>query len=184
MRVWLMAAVGVLVGGSVLAVGAQEVRGRREPAGRPDPVALRAELGLSDEQAAQVQKMTTDGRKQAIRQRADLAVARIELEELMRAPAVDQKAIDAKVKAIGDLQAAQLKARTDQRLALRRLLSPEQQEKMERLLREKRAGRGPRPAGARRDRRPTRPGAPVPPPGPGGPWSEEDDNPAPPEPER
>ena len=186
MRVRTMAAVGVLaVAGSVLAVGAQETPGRRQAAGRPAPAALRAELGLSDEQATQMQKMRTDGRKEAIRQRADLAVARIELEELINAPAVDQKAIDAKIRAIADLQAAQLKARTDQRLAMRRLLSPEQQEKMKQLQRER---RGPRRAGAWRDRRPARTGAPTPPPGQGGPqggpWSEADDQPAPTEPER
>jgi Spy/CpxP family protein refolding chaperone len=182
MRMRLMAAVGTLaVAGSVLAVGAQEARERRQPGGRPDPAALRAELGLSDEQAAQMQKMRVDGRKEAIRSRADLAVARIELEELMNAPNVDQKAIDAKVKAIADLQAAQLKARVDQRLALRRLLSPEQQEKMKQLQQQR---RGPRPAGAWRDRRPGRDGAPIPPPGPGGPSSDENDEPVTTEPER
>src|SRR5512134_350626 len=125
MRVQLMAAVAVVaVAGSVVA---QAARGRRAPR-RPDPAALRAELGLSDEQAAQMEKIGADGRKLAIRQRADLAIARIELEELMNAPVVDQKAIDARVKAVADLQAAQLKARTDQRLALRRILTPEQQE--------------------------------------------------------
>jgi len=181
MRVRLMAAVGALaVAGSVLAVGAQEVRGRRQPEGRPDAAALRAELGLSEEQAAQIQKLRADGRKQAIRHRADLAIARIELEELMDASVVDQRAIDAKVKAVADLQAAQLQARTDQRLALRRLLSPEQQEKMKQLRQQRR----PRAARAGRDGRPGRAGAPLPAPKPGGPRSDEDDEPATPEPER
>jgi Spy/CpxP family protein refolding chaperone len=187
MRVRSMAVAGALaLAGSVLAVGAQEARERRAAGtpGRPDPAALRAELGLSDEQAAQMERMGAEGRKQAIRQRADLAIARLELEELMNAPVVDQRAIDAKVKAIADLQAGQLKARTDQRLALRRLLSPEQQEKMKQLLRQRRAERGARPAGAWRDRRPGRTGVALPPPGPGGPWPEGDEDPAPPEPER
>ena len=184
MRVRLMAAAAVVAAaGSVVAVMAQEARGRRAP-GRPDPAALRAELGLTDEQAAQMEKTWADGRKLAIRQRADLAIARIELEELMNAPVVDQKAIDARVKAVADLQAAQLKARTDQRLAMRRILSPEQQEKMKQLLKQRRAERGPRPADWR-GRRPARSGAPAP--GPGGPWpgqSEENDDPAAPEPPR
>ena len=184
MRMW--AAAGVLVvAGTVLAV-AQE-RGQARLAGRPDRARIEADLGLSPEQSAQLAKMRTDGRKQAIRQRADLAIARIELQELMDAPVVDQKAIDAKVKAIADLQAAALKARTDQRLALKRVLTPEQQEKMKQLMRTRRAERGARPAREWRGRGPAGPGpggmAPVPP-GPGGPWDEEDEDPPSPEPER
>jgi len=187
MRMQLLAVAGVLaVGGTVLAATAQE-RPRR--AGRPDLAALRSELGLSAEQAAELKKLHAEGRKQAIRGRADLAIARLELAELMDAPVVDQKAVDAKVKAVSDLQGAALKARTDQRLAMRRLLSPEQQEKMKRLMRESRAPREPRPARAWRGRRggTPGPGEPLPPPGPRGPWAdgedEEDEFPSP-EPER
>ena len=92
--------------------------------GRPDPATIQAELGLSADQAAQLKKLRDDGRKQAIRQRADLAIARIELEEAMDAPSVDEKLVAARVKAVSDLQASSLKARTDQRLAMRRLLTP------------------------------------------------------------
>jgi hypothetical protein len=83
----------------------------------------------------------------------------------MEAPVVDQKAIDAKVEAISGLQAAGLKARTDQRLALRRVLSPEQQEKMKQLMRENRGPRGPGRRG--RARRRPRPRAAASAPGPG-----------------
>jgi Spy/CpxP family protein refolding chaperone len=184
MRVQLWVATGCLVAaGAVLAV-AQE-RGPARRGGRPDAAALQAELGLSAEQATQMKKMWADGRKQAIRQRADVAIARIELEELMDAPVVDQKAIDAKVKAMSDLQAASLKARTDQRLAMRRLLSPEQQEKMKQLMHRNRAERGPRPAGDWRGRQPGHGSGMtgMTPPGPGGPLSEDEDDLAP-EPER
>ena len=90
----------------MLAAAAQERPRRAGRDGRPDLATLQAELGLTAEQAAQLQKAWADGRKQAIRQRADLAIARIELEELMGAPVVDEKAIDAKVAAISGLQAA------------------------------------------------------------------------------
>jgi Spy/CpxP family protein refolding chaperone len=183
MRMRLLAVAGCLVVAGAVLVAAQERGAARRP-GRPDPAALQAELGLSAEQAAQMKKLWVDGRKQAIRHRADLAIARIELEELMDAPVVDQKAIDAKVKAMSDLQASGLKARTDQRLAMRRLLSPEQQEKMKQLVRRNRAERGPRPAGAWRERQPGRSGPGMPPPGPGGPSSEDEDDPPSPEPQR
>ena len=183
MRVQLLVVTGALVvAGAVAAVGAQE-RGparRAERVGRRDPAAIQAELGLSADQAAQLKKLRDDGRKQAIRQRADLAIARIDLEEAMDASSVDEKVVAARLKAVSDLQASSLKARTDQRLAMRRLLTPEQQEKMKQLMRQGRTER----AGARQGRRPGRHQALRPPAGPGGPWSNEiEDLPAP-EPER
>ena len=170
------------MGATVLVATAQERPRRAGREGRPDFATLQAELGLTAEQAAQMQKARADGRKQAIRQRADLAIARLELEELMGAPVVDQKAIDAKVAAISGLEAAGLKARTDQRLALRKMLSPEQQEKMKQLMRENRGPRGPRPARSGREGRPGSPGQP--PPGQGGPWAGEADELPSPEPLR
>lgn len=183
MRMKVLAGLGILVmGGTVLVATAQERPRRAGREGRPDFATLQAELGLTAEQAAQMQKARADGRKQAIRQRADLAIARLELEELMTAPVVDQKAIDAKVAAISGLEAAGLKARTDQRLALRKMLTPEQQEKMKQLMRENRGPRGPRPARSGRERRPGSPGQP--PPGQGGPWAGELDELPSPEPLR
>jgi Spy/CpxP family protein refolding chaperone len=182
MRVQVLTAAGALaVAGTVLVAAAAQERPRRE--GRPDRAAIQAELGLSADQAAQLKKLRIEGRKQAIRQHADLAIARLELAELMDAPTVDEKAVAAKVKAISDLQAAALKARTDERLAMRRLLSPEQQEKMKQLMQRNRRERGPRPGPAWRHRQPATGEAP-PPPGPGGPWSDGDDGPPLPEPER
>jgi Spy/CpxP family protein refolding chaperone len=181
MRMKVLVVAGVLVAaGAVAAMSAPERRPARRQGG-PAPAVIQAELGLSAEQAAQVAKLRADGRKQAIRQRADLAIARIELQELMDAPSVDEKAVAAQVKAISDLQAASLKARTDQRLAMRRLLSPEQQEKMKQLMRQGRKER----SGARRERRLGRPGAQAPRPraGSGGPWFEEIEDPPPPAPE-
>jgi Spy/CpxP family protein refolding chaperone len=166
MRVRVLAVAGVLVvAGAVSAVSAQGRRPARQ--GRPHAAAIQAELGLSAEQAAQMKKLRAEGRKQAIRQRADLAIARIELEGLMGAQSVDEKAVAAQVKAISDLRAASLKARTDQRLAMRRLLSAEQLEKMQQL---ERRGHRER-AGARRGRHLARPGwrAPHPSAGSGGP---------------
>lgn len=151
MRIRLWTAAGLLVvAGAVVAV-AQE-RPRRE--GRTDRPALRAELGLSAEQAAELQKLRVEGRKQAIRHRADLAIARLELQELMDAATVDEKAVAAKVKAISDLQAAALQARTSQHLAMRRLLTPEQQEKMKQLAPRGWGDRGPRSGRAWRQRQP------------------------------
>jgi Spy/CpxP family protein refolding chaperone len=174
MRVRLLAVVSILaVAGIVVAAAAQE-RPRRP--GRPDAPALEKELGLSADQAAQLKSLRAEGRKQAIRQRADVAIARLELEELMDAPTVDEKAVAAKVKAISDLQAAALQARTSQRLAMRRLLTPEQQAKMKQL--------APRRGRALRPGRAGRAGRGMAAPGPRGPWWDAGDEPPVPEPER
>jgi len=114
-----------------------------------DPARMQAELGLSDDQVAQLQKMRADGRSQAIRRHADLRIAQGELNDLLRAPAIDEQAINAKVKQVTDLQAAATRERIDQRLAFRRVLTPEQAEKMQSLASERRReGRGGRHRGA------------------------------------
>jgi Spy/CpxP family protein refolding chaperone len=166
MRVWTVVGV-VALAGSVVFATAQEPRRQ----GRPDRATLEKELGLTADQAAQLRKLRAEGRKQAIRQRADLAIARLELQELMDGPTVDEKAVTAKAKAIGGLQAAAFEARTSQRLAMRRLLTPEQQEKLKQL--------APRRRGAGAGRRGAGPAFP----GPRG-WEEDDATPSPAEPER
>jgi Spy/CpxP family protein refolding chaperone len=180
MKVLSWTAAGALVLAGTVVATAQE-RPRREA--RPDRAAIQAELGLSADQAAQIEKLRVESRMQAIRQRADLAIARIGLQELMNGPTIDEKAIAVKVKAISDLQAAGLKARVDERLAMRRVLTPEQQEKMKQLMRQHRQDRGARPGRAWRGGRPGA-GTPPPAPGLGGPWSEEGDAPPVPEPGR
>jgi Spy/CpxP family protein refolding chaperone len=125
---------------------------------------IQAELGLSEDQVAQLQKMRSEGRRESIRRRADLRIAQGELHDLLRAPAVDENAIDAKVKQVTDLQAASTRSRVQHRLALRQILTPEQLEKMESL------GRGHRREGWRGKHRGRRgPGSPGPAgePGPG-----------------
>lgn len=129
---------------------AADGRGRMERPERGqgrDWAALRSEVGLSDEQAAELRRLRTEERKQAIRRRADLAIARVELDEALEAPTVDEKLIATRVRAVSDLQAAELRARVDRRLALRKVLTPEQQDKLRQLQREGRE-RGGRRRGA------------------------------------
>jgi len=171
-RMWTLAGV-LAVAGTVALATAQERPGRPGP---PDRASVEKELGLTADQAAQLRKLRVEGRKQAIRNRADLAIARLELRELMEARTVDESAVSAKVKAIAGLQAAALEQRTSQHLAMRRLLSPEQLEKMKQLAPRGRRGQGP----ARPGRRAPGMGAPG---GGAPPWEEDDAVPVP-EPER
>jgi Spy/CpxP family protein refolding chaperone len=122
---WL--AVLVLVAGAGLA--------EADPGGPRGPrdVDVRQQLeeaGLSAEQIEQLRKIRADEQKASLRMRAELKVARLELRELLDATAVDPAAIEARMKRIGELEAALLKARVDARLAVRGVMTPEQHEKV------------------------------------------------------
>ena len=121
--------------GTVLAVTAQAGprRGRDWRGERPGPAVLDQQLGLSAEQAAKLQALRQEGRKEAIRRRADLQLARIELDEALNAASIDEKLVAEKLQSLNRLQAAALQARVDQRLACAKVLTPEQRAKMRQL---------------------------------------------------
>jgi Spy/CpxP family protein refolding chaperone len=166
-----LALLGILGVGGVALAQRPEAAQPGPPHGRSHMSMMKQELGLTDEQVGQLRKLHSDQRRAAIRRRADLRIARMDLDELLNAATVDEKALGTKMKEIGDLQAAALKARVDSRLALRKVLTPEQLQKMKEL----------RPAARRGERgfrgRQGRP--PMPPPGPGGfgPGDEPEDEP-------
>ena len=166
MRKGLLAGLGIVaIGAATVVAGAQAVpAGREGRGGGPGPARMQRELGLSDAQATELRRLRSDERKEAIRRRADTQIARMELEEALDAPTLDEKRVTLKAKALSDLQAAALQARVDRRLAMRKLLTPEQQEKLRQLGHE---GRGARRVGRARGR--GRAGAPpAGGPGPGG----------------
>ena len=148
MRVKMLAAVVVVAG--VAALTGAELRGQ-EPrqARRAGFAGLANDIGLSAEQQDSIRRIHTDARKAGIRRNADLRIARMELDELMGAATLDEAKIAARVKAIGDLQAAAFKERTESRLAVRRLVTAEQYQKMQQAMRgamREQRSRGPRPA--------------------------------------
>lgn len=160
---------GVLAVAGLAVAQAPEGRGRmqrgpRGPNGRLDPAMVKQELGLNEQQVGELQKLRMEQRKAAIRRRADTQLARLGLRELMQAPTVDEKALQAKVKELADLHAAGIRARVDMGLALRKILTPEQQQKMKQLLME-RGRRGPGDDGPGRFQRGPRGRRPGPPPG-------------------
>jgi len=102
-------------------------------ASEPGMQRVKEALNLSAEQTAQLRKVFVEQRKAAIRRQADLKIARIELRELLTAPTVDERAIATKVKELSDLQAAAVKTRVDRMLAIRKVLSADQLEKLKQL---------------------------------------------------
>jgi len=133
MRVKMFGVVGAVATVAALAaltaadLKAQEPRRAR----RAGLVALQSDIGLTDQQVAEIRRIHTEARKAGIRRNADLRIARMELHELLGAATVDEARIAARVKAISDLQAAAFKERTESQLAVRRLVTAEQYQKMQ-----------------------------------------------------
>jgi Spy/CpxP family protein refolding chaperone len=107
--------------------------GPRADRPRMDRAAMQKEVGLTDAQVSQLQQLQQAERKLEIRRRADLQIARMELDELFEAATVDEKAVAARVKVLADLEAAALKASVDHRLAVRKVVTAEQLQKMKML---------------------------------------------------
>lgn len=144
MRMFSTGIAALAIAGAALVATAQAGTGRGKGwhGEGPNPAVLKQELGLTDEQAAQVQKLHQERRTQAIRRRADIQIARIELEQALEAATIDEKVVAAKVQTLTQLQADAVKARVDQRLAVAKLLTPEQRQKMKELRQEHRGRRG------------------------------------------
>lgn len=115
----------VLVAMTVAGLGASPAFADEEKAARPRR-GLVQELDLSEQQSGELARLRAQGRKEAIRRRADIQIARQELRELLTAPELDQKAVSAQVQKLSALHAAGVQARADGLLAMRRVLTPEQ----------------------------------------------------------
>jgi periplasmic protein CpxP/Spy len=95
--------------------------------------AMRQRLGITSDQAAKIHQQDLDFQKSQIRNRADLDVKRIELNELLAADNPDRSAINAKLQEVSAAQMASEKAGIDNRLALRDVLTPAQRTQLQQL---------------------------------------------------
>ena len=102
---------------------------------------LRQQLGVSADQAAKIRQQETDFEKTEIRNRADLQVKRLELNQLMSVDKPDRAAVDAKVAELGTAQAAMEKATIDNRLNMRDALTPVQRQRLEQIVAQRRQAR-------------------------------------------
>lgn len=94
---------------------------------------LREELGLTDEQVSSLRTLAFDGAKSGLRTRSELMLKRLELEELLQAEEPDSAAIDQKLRELADARYTHMKQRIEHRLAVRRLLTPEQRQKLRKM---------------------------------------------------
>ncbi len=104
-----------------------------------DP-AIQGRLGISPEQAARLQAQQRAFVKAVIRNRAELQVKRIELAELLAAEKPDRELIEKKLGELNQTQFAMRRSAIENRLAMREMFTPEQQQKMRQLFWEMRRG--------------------------------------------
>lgn len=101
-----------------------------------DP-AIRQQVGISDDEAAKIRQQTSDFMKKQIQDRANVAVQRIDLQDLLAADKPDRAAIDTKLQDISASKLAMAKSAIDYRLTLRDEITPAQREKIRQLIRDR-----------------------------------------------
>jgi Spy/CpxP family protein refolding chaperone len=101
----------------------------------------RAALGLTEDQATRLRQITVETEKAAIKTRADLAVRRIELRELLKADNPDRDTVMKKVQEVSDLTGQLMQQHVQALLSAKTILTPEQQKKLREFRASQRWGR-------------------------------------------
>lgn len=104
------------------------------------PLAMKEQLGLSDEQVNRLRPIEMDYRKTMIQNGADLRVAMVDMGTLMDGKQPDMAAISAKVDEISLLQKKMMMYRVEVLLKVKEVLSPAQYEQFRSRLREQMEG--------------------------------------------
>ncbi len=91
------------------------------------------QLGLTDDQRAQIRQIFLDTRKKNIDVEAKQKLAHLELQELMTADTPDQKKIDAKVDELSQIRTTLMHNRINALLAVQKVLTPDQRKKAQEL---------------------------------------------------
>ena len=115
--------------------------------GGMSPLSMKEELGLSDEQQAQMRPLEIEYRKAMIQNGADLRVAMVDLGSLLDAKVPDKAAIDGKVDDIGVVQQKMLRYRVDVLMKVKGILTPEQYGQFRTTLRNRMEGMSHHPGG-------------------------------------
>ena len=87
-------------------------------------------MGLTDDQATRLHQIMVETRKAAIKTKADLAVRRIELRELLKADKPDRDTVMKKVQEVSDLTGQLMQQHVQALLSAKTILTPEQQKKI------------------------------------------------------
>ena len=95
---------------------------------------VRQQLGVTAAQAAKIRQQESDFRKSEIRNRADLEIKRMDLNDLLSAEQPDHAAIDSKLQEISATQLTLEKSAIDYRLTVRDALTPAQRQKLQQMM--------------------------------------------------
>ncbi len=118
-----------------------EAGGPMQPGPMQRRQALKAELGLTEAQQADLRKAAEGAKRDRLRKTTDLKIAKMDLRSLLRADKVDEKAVAAKLAEAQAAEGALMKLRVDTVLAMKRILTPDQQKKLEQMRAARRGGR-------------------------------------------
>lgn len=114
---------------------------------------VRQQLGVTADQAAKIRQQESDFQKAEIRNRADLEIKRMDLNDLLSADKPDRAAVDSKLQEISAAQLAVEKSAVDYRFTMRDALTSAQRQKLQQLMTQQRRQQEPsgsaRPGGSR-----------------------------------
>jgi len=96
------------------------------PQGR-GPRAMMQRLNLTDDQQKQFDALASDFRKDMVDQRAEIAKARLDLADLLKAENLDRGKIAKQLESVSGLEAAAKVKALDHWFAVNKILTPEQQ---------------------------------------------------------
>lgn len=143
--------------GAVLTLGLATAAWAGAPGGRGRGEGLKERLGLTAEQEAQWREQRDARREAARQQREEHRKLRDDLRAALGADPVDEGKVRAIGRRLGELEAARAQARVEDGLALSKLLTPEQRDKLAQIHEQRRERRE-----RMRERRQQRRGAPAP----------------------
>lgn len=137
-RVVLMATAATLVIGlavTSVSEAQQGRRGRRAPAPNDAGMVQRGldRLDLSDDQRETIKEMRVAHRQQAVLRRGEMASLRAQLQAELMNDDLNESKVRSLSKQISDLRSEADAARLDHRLAMRKVLTPEQREKLQEM---------------------------------------------------
>lgn len=89
-----------------------------------------AALNLTQEQRDRIAAVRDAAARTMVQSRADLQLARLDLQKLLRSETPDQNAIDAQIDRMASIRGSMMKARVGARLQVRAILTPEQRSKL------------------------------------------------------
>ena len=115
-----------VMGGAILHAQPDAPQARKDYAPRKG---ICEKLDLSDVQKKQLGDMRMSMRRNAVQLRGKIALARIDLQDLLSADEPDRKSIEKKLTEIAELQTQQKLLRIDHMVDVKKMLTPEQRKK-------------------------------------------------------